>query len=134
MENKRFKIHLNSIEKVEEILQETYDLSCRHIIEIQNEMSKLINSCNLAEASIDEKTKYAKAMHDYVGDKAKAINMKFEITKFMGELLKNSGDINKTLADPALAKSTKLDLGNLREAVNGIMSEPNPDKYKLKGK
>ena len=40
---KRFKVHLNSLEKVEEILQETYDLSCRHIIEIQNEMSKLIN-------------------------------------------------------------------------------------------
>ena len=134
MENKRFKVRLNSQEKVEEILQETYDLSCRHIIEIQNEMNKLIASCDLSEATIEEKTKYAKAMHDYVGDKSKAIGMKFEITKFMGELLKYSGDLNKALSDPAVSKSSSLNLGELRKEVNKIVSEPAPDIYKLKGK
>ena len=46
MESKRIKVRLNSVEKIEELLQEVYDQACRQINEIQNEINKLINSTN----------------------------------------------------------------------------------------
>jgi hypothetical protein len=71
MENKRYKVRLNSNEKIEELLQEVYDLACRQINEIQNEISKLINSTNLGadDFTMDDKAKYFKAMHDLNQDK-----------------------------------------------------------------
>ena len=31
MESKKYKVRLNSVEKIEELLQEVYDLACRQI-------------------------------------------------------------------------------------------------------
>ena len=73
MQERKYKVKLNSAEKIEELLQETYDQTCRQITEIQNEINKLTVSTNLADTSIEEKAKYAKAIHDYTGDKTKAI-------------------------------------------------------------
>ena len=83
MEVKRYKVRLNSVEKIEELLQEIYDQACRQITEIQNEMNKLVNSTNMAEEgfSIDAKATYAKSIHDFIGDKQKAIAAKFEVAK-----------------------------------------------------
>lgn len=124
----RYKVKLNSIEKIEELLQEIYDQSCRHLNEIQDEINKLINSTNLAESSIDEKAKYAKAIHDYVGDKQKAISSKFEVAKFMGELIKHSGDINGVLEDKEFAKATKIDI----EAIRKQMADTATDNYTVR--
>ena len=38
---KKYKVKLNSIEKIEELLQEIYDQSVRHLNEIQMEMNTL---------------------------------------------------------------------------------------------
>lgn len=119
MEKRSYKVKLSSVEKIEELLQEIYDQSCRQLNEIQIEMNKLIESTNLAEVAIDEKTKYSKAMHDYIGDKSKAISAKFEIAKFMGEILKHDGNIGDALQDKDFAKRTKLDLESLRAELNG---------------
>ena len=43
METKRYKVRLNSAEKIEELLQEIYDQACKQITEIQNEINKLVN-------------------------------------------------------------------------------------------
>ena len=71
MENKRIKVRLNSVEKIEEVLQEVYDQACRQINEVQNEINKLINSTNLAsdDFTMEDKAKYFKAIHDLTGDK-----------------------------------------------------------------
>lgn len=118
MTDRKYKVKLNSAEKIEDLLQEIYDQACRQIVEIQNEINKLTNSTNLADISIEEKAKYAKAIHDYVGDKTKAIASKFEIAKFMGEILKHNGSIGDTLNDQGFAKSTKLDLKAIRDELN----------------
>jgi uncharacterized protein (DUF885 family) len=133
MDRKRYKVRLNSETKVEELLQETYDLAIKQQNEIQNEMNKLINSTNLADATIEEKTKYAKAMNDYFNAKSKSIAMKFEIAKFLGELLKHNGDVNKTLNDPNVVKATKIDLASLREEINKEREET-VNTYELKRK
>lgn len=128
---KNYVVKLNSLEKVEQLLQEIYDQAVKHLNEIQNEMNKLSNSTNLAEITLEEKTKYFKAVHDLIGDKNKAIGMKFDIAKFMGELLKHHGDIDKTLDDPTVGKNTKLDINALKQQINQIVSDE-PVTYNLK--
>lgn len=130
------KIRLKSIEKVEQVLQESYDLTCKEINEIQNEMNKLMNSSSLANLTMEDKARYAKAMHDFIGDKTKAINLKFEIAKFMGEIIKHNGDLGKTVNDMNNVKATKMDLRNLRSEINKVIKEEGPDSttYNTKDK
>lgn len=127
---KKVKIRLNSTEKVEELLQEIYDQACRQLNSVQNEINKLVTSTNLAEASIDSKAKYAKAMHDYHGDMNRALTTKVELVKFMGEIIKHNGDIEDALNDQQFAKATKLDLDQLRQEITG--GDDDTDSYDLK--
>lgn len=131
MENKRIKVRLNSVEKIEELLQEVYDQACRQINEIQNEINKLINSTNLGsdDFTMEDKAKYFKAIHDLTGDKKSAIQTKLDIVKFMGEMVKHSGDANAVINDKAFSKRTSLNLNDLRSALN---SGNDSDNYKLK--
>jgi len=133
METKRYKIRVNSSEKIEELLQEIYDQACRQITEIQNEMNKLTNSTNLGndDFTMDDKAKYSKAIHDYIGDKNKAIQSKFEIAKFMGEMLKYNGDAKAVLADKNYAKKTSLNLNDIKAALNEI-NDDTPTIYNVK--
>ena len=120
MENKHYKVRLNSCEKIEELLQEIYDQACRQLIEVQNEINKLINSTNLGadDFTMDDKAKYFKAIHDLTGDRKAAIQTKLDIAKFMGEILKHGGDSNAVLNDKKIAKRTSLDFKSIREAAN----------------
>lgn len=120
METKRYKVRLNSIEKIEELLQEIYDQACKQITEIQNEINKLVNSTNLGADgfSIDAKATYAKAIHDFMGDKAKAIAAKFEVAKFMGEILKHNGDANAAVNDKNFKKRTSLNLNEIKNMLS----------------
>lgn len=127
---KKVKIRLNSTEKVEELLQEIYDQACRQLNSVQNEINKLVNSTNLAEASIDSKSKYAKAMHDYHGDMNRALTTKVELVKFMGEIIKHNGDIEDAMNDQQFVKATKLDLDQLRQEISG--NDDDVDSFDLK--
>ena len=133
MANTRYKVKLNSVEKVEQLLQEIYDEANRLSIEVQNEMNKLIGSTNLSTFVMDEKAKYSKAMHDFIGDKNSAIKQKLEVAKFMGELLKHNGDIDETLNDAAYQKRTSLDLEGLKKEIYGIDNDGDTEYYDLKG-
>ena len=117
---KRYKVKLNSIEKIEDLLQEIYDQSCRQINEIQNEINKLANATNLGadDVTIEDKAKYSKAIHDFLGDKVKAIALKFEVAKFMGELVKKSGAAAAVVNDKNFAKKTSLNLDDIRKAMS----------------
>ena len=129
--NRKYKVKLNSIEKIEDLLQEIYDQACRQINEIQNEINLLSNSTNLGAdgVTMDEKAKYAKAMHDFMGDKIKAIGAKFEVAKFMGELIKKSGDAAAVVNDKNFAKKTSLNLDDIRNAMS---DDGDIDTYNLK--
>jgi hypothetical protein len=131
METKRYKVRLNSTEKIEELLQEIYDQACRQLNEIQNEINKLTNSTNLGAdgVTMDDKSRYAKAIHDYLGDKGKAIAAKFEIAKFMGEIVKHNGDAKATVNDKNFQKRTALNLNDIRAALN---DEDDSETYNLK--
>lgn len=91
----RYKLKLNSNTKIEELLQELYNESCKNIEEIQTQMNKLQNSVLLNDEIMEAKTKYAKAMNDFITNKDKAIGRKLEIAKLMAEIMKYNGDANK---------------------------------------
>ena len=131
MENKRIKVRLSSVEKIEELLQEVYDQACRQINEIQNEINKLINLTNLGsdDFTMEDKAKYFKAIHDLTGDKKSAIQTKLDIVKFMGEMVKHSGDAKAVVNDKTFAKRTSLNLNDLR---NALSNDDDSDNYKLK--
>ena len=131
MENRRIKVRLNSSEKIEEVLQEVYDQACRQINEIQNEINKLINSTNLAseDFTMEDKAKYFKAIHDLTGDKKSAIQTKLDIVKFMGEMIKHSGDVKAVMADKTFAKRTSLNFNDIR---NALKETDDTDNYNVK--
>ena len=54
---KRYKLRLNSLDKIEELLQELYNEADKNIVEIQNQMNKLSNSVALNDEIMDSKTK-----------------------------------------------------------------------------
>ena len=93
---KKFKLKINSPEKVEALLQELYNDACKNIEQVQNEMNKLTNSVSLNEEAMDAKAKYAKAMNDFITSKDKAIGKKLDIARLMAEIIKFNGNVKKT--------------------------------------
>ena len=63
---KGYKLKLNSIEKVEELLQELYNETNKMVNEIQEQMNKLSSSVSLNQEPMDAKAKYSKAMNDFL--------------------------------------------------------------------
>lgn len=93
---KKYKLKINSEEKLEALLQELYNDACKNIEQVQNEMNKLTNSVSLNDEAMDAKAKYAKAMNDFIASKDKAIGKKLDIAKLMAEVLKFNGNLKKT--------------------------------------
>ena len=128
----KYKVVINNIDNVRDLLQQTYDLAEMQIVQAQNEINKLINSTNLGseDFSMDDKAKYFKAIHDLTGDKKSAIQTKLDIVKFMGEMVKHSGDAKAVVNDKAFAKRTSLNLNDLRNALKDDGDDT--DNYTIK--
>ncbi|MCD8208990.1 MAG: hypothetical protein LUD72_13710 [Bacteroidales bacterium] len=90
-----FKVKLNSVEKIEELLQELYNEADRNQVAIQDQMNRLANSVQLTDESMEAKTKYAKAMNDFIVNKDKAIGRKMDIARLLTEVLKFNGNISR---------------------------------------
>lgn len=130
--NKKFNVKLKSLEKVEELLQEVYILATNQINQIQEEITIIKNSISLKDTDIDTKEKYGKTINNYLLTLQKAIDKKFEIAKFMGEVIKYNGNINDALNDTNFNKTSKLELDKIRQTVKEINDNNNPEKYELK--
>lgn len=114
----KFKIKVNDIDNVRDLLQEAYRLADEQIIQSQNEINKLSNSTKLQDEIMDAKGKYAKAINDYLSIKDKAISKKIEIAKLLTEIYKHNGNINDTLNDSSSMKGVSFDFSKIRELVN----------------
>ena len=127
--SKKYKLKLNSAEKIEELLQELYDEADKNIVEIQNEMNKLSNSVRLSEEIVDAKAKYAKAMNDYISNKDKAIGRKLDIAKLMSGILKFNGNVKMAVAEGEIP-----DWQEITNALvdNSEQEDDNVEKYHLK--
>ena len=127
--SKKYKLKLNSVEKIEELLQELYEESDKIIVEIQTEMNKLSNSVQLNTEIVDAKAKYAKAMNDFITSKDKAIGRKLDIAKLMSEILKYNGNVKMAV--------TEGEIPDWQEITNALVDNTgddgdNTEKYQLK--
>ena len=128
---KRYKVKLNSAQKIEELLQELYDESDKNIVEIQNEMNKLSNSVQLDQEIVDAKAKYAKAMNDFITNKDKAIGRKLDIAKLMSEILKFNGNVKLAVTEGDIPDWDEI-TNALVDSTNTTNMEEETEKYHLK--
>lgn len=127
---KKYTVRLNSNEKIEALLQETYDLACQQYTTIQNEINKIAGSTTLKDLDIDGKEKYGKIMSNYITLQQKAITQKFDIAKLMAEIVKHGGDVKGAIEDVKKAPTT-LDLTKLRDLALAA-SSTNTEEYVTK--
>lgn len=133
MEKKRFIVKLNNLDKIEQLLQETYDLATRQTNQIQEEINKIANVTVINELDIEGKEKYAKIMGNYITLQQKAIQQKLEISKLMTEIIKHNGDVNKALNEtPGVGNI--LDFTKLKQLVKDANTPQNQttEQYSLK--
>lgn len=123
---KVYKIKLNSISKLEELLQEIYNQACQLIVVTETEMNKLSQSTVLSQAADDIKMKYAKAINDFINTKEKAITKKFEVAKFMGDMIRYQGNMENAVAEN-MAGDMSLNWNELKDKL-----EEEPDDKETK--
>ena len=123
----KFKIELNSAQNVRDVLQHAYDMADAQIIQAQNEINKLASATKLHEEVMDSKSKYSKAINDYLNIIDKSISKKVEIAKLLTEILNHNGNVGANVTD-GVAKQT-LDLTKIKEMVKS-MHEEKQDKTK----
>jgi hypothetical protein len=129
---KKYSIKLNSNDKIEQLLQETYDQACQQHRAIQDEINKLSSSTVFKDLDIDGKEKYGKIMSNFFTLQQKAIAQKFDIAKLMAEVVKHGGDV-KGAIDASKATPTTLNLDKLREiAMQASSTESETEEYVTK--
>ena len=128
----KYKVVINSLENVRDLLQEAYNQADEQLIQSQNEISKLSSSTKLSEEIMESKAKYAKAMNDYLGMKDKAISKKIEIARLLSEICKHNGETNKDSDNGNKAMS--FDFSKIREMVNNSSNGKKSETIELKKK
>jgi hypothetical protein len=127
---KKFNVKLNNGDKIEQLLQETYDLACQQHAQLQNEINKVANTTTLNDLDIDGKEKYAKIMANYISLQQKSIAQKQDIAKLMAEVIRHGGSIKDTLEDDKSVPKT-FDIAALKKLANDINTNEN-EQYHIK--
>lgn len=129
---KNYKLKLNSIEKIEELLQELYNETNKMVNEIQEQMNKLSSSVSLNQEPMDAKAKYSKAMNDFLSNKEKAISRKLDIAKLMSEIIKFNGNVKAVIQESDLNWDSFKD--TLVDSDDEQKSAEKPIEYEFKHK
>lgn len=127
---KDYKLKLNSVEKIEELLQELYNETNKMVNEIQEQMNKLSSSVTLNQEAMDAKVKYSKAMNDFLSNKEKAISKKLDIAKLMSEILKFNGNMKAVVQESEMDWDAFKD--TLYESESTEQKQDETEKYELK--
>lgn len=128
--NKRINIKLNSDDKIEQLLQESYNNSCRQYIQIQEEINKIANTTIINNLDIDGKEKYAKIINNYLTLLQKANAQKVDIAKLLTEIKKMSGNVNDAINNLKGSNMT-LDVEKLRKLAINAAQNNDGEKYQL---
>lgn len=134
MDIKRFKVKLSNLEKLEELLQETYNLADQQYRKIQIEIDKIVSTTILSSLDIDGKEKYGKIINNYISLQQKAIAQKFDIAKLLSEISKHNGDVNGAVNEMTKATAPSLDLKRIRALAKEVNTQAtdNVVEYKTK--
>ena len=96
---KNFKVELNSADNLRDLVQNVIDLADTQINQARNEIEKLKKSTDLTQEVMDGKSKYAKAINDYLSVIDKAMAKKIDIAKLLNEVMSHNGDIKAAMED-----------------------------------
>ena len=121
----KYKVVINNIDNVRDLLQQTYDLAEMQIVQAQNEINKLANSVQLQDEIMEQKAKYAKAINDYLKIKDNAISRKLEIARLLAEICKFNGDVGKALSEGNVSQNMTFDFSKIRSIVDGQSNKSN---------
>ena len=125
----KFKIEINDLGNIRDLLQNAYNIADEQIIQAQNEINKLANSTKLQEETMDSKSKYAKAMNDYMGIKDKAISKKVEIAKLLTEILNRSNNAGVGMPNESTSMGGHtFDITKIKEMVKNMHDESEKTK------
>lgn len=122
----KLKIELNDIQNIRDLLQETYRLADEQIVQAQNEINKLSVSTQLEQEAMDAKSKYAKAINDYLGMKDKAISKKLDIAKILTDIYHHNGDVKEALESGTNTKDMDINFDDIKKMID--------ESYEEKGK
>ena len=124
----KFKLELNDAQNLRDLLQNTYNLAEEQIVQAQNEINRLSNASRLQDEPMEARTKYAKAINDYLGIKDKAISKKLDIAKIMSDVLHYNGNVQQALDEGANIKNMDFNFDDIKKMVD----ESYQDKEKTK--
>ena len=124
----KLKIELNDIQNIRDLLQETYRLADEQIIQAQNEINKLSVSTQLEQEAMDAKSKYAKAINDYLGMKDKAISKKLDIAKILTDIYHHNGDVKEALENGENTKNMDFNFDDIKKMIDNSYEEKEKTK------
>lgn len=125
---KKYSVKVNSIDKLEQLLQETYNLACQQYITLQNEINKMANSTVINNLDIDGKDKYAKIISNYTELQQKSIKQKYDIAKLLAEVLKHKGDVNSAI-DASKGNVGNFSMDAIKNMLKSNSSEDETIEY-----
>ena len=124
----KLKIELNDIQNIRDLLQETYRLADEQIVQAQNEINKLSVSTQLEQEAMDAKSKYAKAINDYLGMKDKAISKKIDIAKILTDIYHHNGDVKGALESGENMKNMDFNFDDIKKMIDNSYEEKEQTK------
>lgn len=124
----KLKIELNNTQNLRDLLQEVYRLADEQIMQAQNEINKLSVATQLQEEAMDAKSKYAKAINDYLSMKDKAISKKIDIAKILADIYHHNGDVKDTLENGTSMKDLSFDFDDIRKIVDDSLQKKEETK------
>lgn len=125
---KQFKIKLDDKDNVQELLQEIYNEACKNIEEAQRHINKIESSTNINEEVIDGKSKYAKAINDFIATKDRAIGRKLDVAKTMAEILKINGNVTQNFTEGSVPDNWDVMMSNMPDSTK----DNKPIEYTLR--
>jgi hypothetical protein len=114
----KLKIELNDMQSLKDLLQEAYRISDEQMIQAQNEINKLSVASQLENEPMEARTKYAKAINDYLGMKDKAISKKLDIAKILADVLKSNGDVKDAFENGSNMKNMDFNFDDIKKMVD----------------
>lgn len=122
---KRFKIELNSSDNLRDLLQDVIELCDSQITQAQDEINKLKYSTDLTQEVMDGKSRYAKAVNDYMGIIDKAAKMKIDVAKILNEVIQHNGNLTEAVEQGQ--KSGAFNVNSLQSMIDATLASKSKD-------
>jgi len=124
----KYKIVLNDKTNLQTGLNEIYHELDFLINQIQDEITKLSENTSLVDMTMDDKSEYAKAVHNLLVDKTNVMKLKIDVQKIVTEVLKTGGNEIDALNNLKKGKSvTAIDVKSLQKMIASTQKTDNED-------